>query len=327
MGESNIRIGALMKKNLDQSQPSIRFSTVWDKHKKSNRTLFGLKRAIAIPITALVSLMVLLTIGFTFAAIEDKTDYPFVDDPAVIGKWQSVDYVAEINKFTPDKKIYEDALFLKELVFIKDGKMLTAINTGNGNLGPTPSTWTKGMVINKQEKTASKYAIKEINGSTYMFFEWKSGDYTYFHMTPKFYVLERVDNLDYSDYIMVSKEDKVDYPFVNDPRLVGKWECVDFVNTPDKFRPGSTQERGELFLKQFNIAANGKISALTSQGKTPYENLSWTKGLILDKQDKVASKYEIKELKGDIYLFYEWKNGDYQFRGTQPPYYVLKKAK
>lgn len=327
MKESNIRIGELMKEKLDRSQPSIRFSTVWDKHKKSSHTLFGLKRAIAIPVTALVSLMVLLTIGFTFAPIEDKTDYPFVDDPAVIGKWQSVDYVAEIDKFSPDKKIYEDPLFLKELAFIKDGKMLISINKGNGNLGPTEATWTKKMVIDKQEKTASKYVIKEINGSSYMFFEWKCGDYTYFHMNPKFFVLKRVDNLDYSNYKMVSREDKVDYSFVNDSQLVGKWECVDYVKTPDKFRPGSTQDRGELLITQLNISENGKMSALTSKGKTPYENLSWTKGLILDKPNKVASKYEIKELKGDTYLFYEWKSGDYQFRGIQPSYYVLKKVK
>lgn len=327
MKESNIMIGELMKKQLDRSQPSIHFSIVWDKHENSDRTLFGLKRIIAIPMTALVSLMVLLTIGFTFAAIEDKTDYPFVDDPAVIGKWQSVDYVAEINKFSPDKKISVNPLFLKELAFIENGKMLTANNNGNGNLAPTPLTWTKGMVINEQEKTASKYVIKGINGSTYLFFEWKCREYTYFHMKPKFYVLKKVNNLDYSNYKIVQRKDKVDYKFVYDPQLVGKWECVDFVNTPDKFRPDSIQERGELFIKQLNIAKNGKTSILTSESKFPYENLSWTKGLILDKQDKLASKYEIKELKGDTYLFYEFKSGDYQLRGTQPSYYVLKKVK
>lgn len=327
MKESNIRIGELMKEKLDRSQPSIRFSTVWDKHKKSSHTLFGLKRAIAIPVTALVSLMVLLTIGFTFAPIEDKTDYPFVDDPAVIGKWQSVDFISQTDEFSPDKRIYKDPFYIKELVFIKDGKMLTATNYGSGSLGPTTLTWTKGMVTSKQYKTASKYVFKEISGTTFMFFECKDGGYTYFHLKPKIYVLKKVDNLDYSNYKMVVREDKVDYPFVNDPQLVGKWDCVDYVKTPDEFRPGSTQERVELFLKQFNIAANGKISALTSQGKTPYEHLSWTKGLILDKKDKVAGKYEIKELKGDTYLFYEWKSGDYKFRGTKPLYYVLKKAK
>lgn len=327
MEQSNTKIGDVMKKSLDQSQPSIRFSAVWDKHKKSSRKLFGLKKVIAVPMTALVSIMLLLTVGFTFA-VEDKTDYPFVDDPAVIGKWQAVDYVAEIDEFSPDKKIYDDALFLKEMAFIKDGKMLAAYNNGNGNLVPIESTWTQGIAINKYAKTASKYVLKEINGSTYMFFEFKTGDYTYFHMTPKFFVFNKVDNLDYSNYKVPVIEDKVDYPFVDDPQLVGKWESVDVVKTIDKFKPGSIRVRGgELFLTQLNISENGKMSALTSNKATPYENLTWTNGLILDKNDKIASKYEIKELKGDTYLFYELKNGNYKFGGMQPEYYVLKKVK
>ncbi|PKM78164.1 MAG: hypothetical protein CVU90_03850 [Firmicutes bacterium HGW-Firmicutes-15] len=327
MEQSNTKIGDVMKKNLDQSQPSIRFSTVWDKHKKSSRKLFGLKKVVAVPLTALVSLMVLLTVGFTFTAIEDNTDYPFVDDPAVIGKWQSVDYVAEIDQFNPSQKTQQGDLFLKELAFIKGGKMLEALSQGNGSLRDLNLSWTQGIAINKHEKTASKYVIKEINGSTYMFYEWKCGDYTYFHMTPQFFVLNKVDNLDYSNYKMAAIDDKVDYPFVDDPQLVGKWECVDYVKTIDKFKPGTSSVLGELFLTQLNIAENGKISALTSESKTPYEKLSWTKGLILDKKDKMASKYEIKELKGDIYLFYEWKSGDYKFGGMQPEYFVLKKLK
>jgi len=327
MEQSNNKIGDVMKKNLDHTQPSIRFSAVWDKHKKASRKWFGFKRIIAVPLTALVSLMVLLTVGFTFAAIEDNTDYPFVDDPAVIGKWQSVDFVAEIDQFQPGKKMAQGDLFLKELAFIKDGKMLWAFKNGNGKLRPVPSTWTQGIVINKNEKTASKYVIKEINGLTYMFFECKNGDYTYFHRTPQFFVFTKADNLDYSNYKLTAIEDKVDYPFVDDPQLVGKWECVDFVETMDEFKAGGISWRGSLFLTQFDISENGRMRGSTSDSELPEGFLTWTKGFIIDKQDKMASKYEIKDLKGDTYLFYEWKSGDYKFGGEQPGYYVLKKLK
>jgi bla regulator protein blaR1 len=67
------------------------------------------------------------------------------------------------------------------------------------------------------------------------------------------------------------------------------------------------------------------MSASTSEGSI--YDLTWTNGLILDKQYKTASKYEIKEIKGDTYLFYEWKSGDYTIWGMQPGYYVLKKIK
>lgn len=34
----------------------------------------------------------------------------------------------------------------------------------------------------------------------------------------------------------------------------------------------------------------------------------------------------IKEIEGTTYMFFEWKNGDYVFRGVNPYYYVLKKV-
>jgi len=326
MEQSNSKIGEVMKMKLDQKIPSIPFNKVWNKHQHRNRKILGLRRVIAIPGIALMSLFVLVMVGFKFTPIEDNIDYPFINDQQVIGKWQAVDYVANIDDFTPDKKIEEGDLFLKELVFIKDGQMLTAINNGNGKLGPTASTWTQGLVLSRQDKTASTYEIKEIDGSSYMFCQCKDGGYIYFHMKPSYYVLTKVDNADYSNYQLTRIEDKVDYPFVDDPQVIGTWETVDIVKTIDEFDPDGTQWFGRFFLKQFNIAADGKLSGLTSDGLIPEGNITWTNGLILDKRDKTAGKYEIKELKGDTYLFFEWKSGDYTFREIQPEYFVLKKV-
>ncbi len=326
MEQSNLEMECLIKKNLNQSVSSVSFSTVWDKHKRGSRKILGVKRAIAVPVSTFISLFALLIVGFTFAAIEDNTDYPFIDDASVIGKWQTVDYVKSPEQFTPGEKSEKGDLFLSELVFINEGQMLTAMGNGNGKLAPSTFTWTKGLVLNKQEKTAGKYEIKEINGSDYMFFEFKSGDYTYFHMKPKYFVLNKVDNLDYSDYKSAVIQDKIDFPFVDDPQLIGTWEAVDYVETIDDFNAGTRSARGELFLSQFDISENGKISGLTSEDKIPEGLLTWTKGLIIDQEGKTASKYEIKELKGETYLFYEWKSGSYTMRGMTPEYYVLKKV-
>jgi len=327
MEQSNNKIGEAMRMKLDGNEPSVRFGTVWNKHTKKSRKIFGLRRAIAIPGIALIALLALTLVGFKFTANEDNIDYPFVNDQQVIGKWQIVDYVETIDQFSPDKKVWQADLMLKELVFIKEGKMLNAVTRGNGKLVPTDESWTQGMVLNSQEKTASKYEIKDINGTPYMFMEWKNGDYIYFHRKPWYFVLTRVDNADYSDYKLTAIEDKVDYPFVDDPQLIGKWETVDFVETIDKFKPGGLSWIGDLFLIQFDISENGIMCGSTSKSDLPEGFLTWTKGLILDKKHKIASKYEIRELKGDTYLFYEWKSGDYSFRGMQPQYYVLKKVK
>lgn len=110
--------------------------------------------------------------------IVDRTDYPFVDDPDLHGAWVSVDFVDTVDQFTPGHQHWGD-LFLKEMTFNDGGK-----TTGLW-------TWTKGLIIHPGNKTASHYEIKTIDGKACLFFEWKSGDYGFRHMTPKYYVLTR----------------------------------------------------------------------------------------------------------------------------------------
>jgi hypothetical protein len=111
----------------------------------------------------------------------DNIDLPFVNDPEVIGEWKSVDFVAEISDFNPDKHSWaEDKLFLKSLTFLDDGKM-----------DPQWLAWTKGVVMHHGDKTASRYEIKQLNGKSYLFFEWKSGDVTISGMKPHYYVLSK----------------------------------------------------------------------------------------------------------------------------------------
>lgn len=71
---------------------------------------------------------------------------------------------------------------------------------------------------------------------------------------------------------------------------------------------------------------NGKMAITTLSGEFSSKDIVWTKGLILNKIDKTASRYEIMELDGSTYLFFEWKSGDYIFRKKEPGYYVLKKT-
>ena len=112
----------------------------------------------------------------------DKIDLPFVDDPEIVGEWKSVDFVNEISEFKPNEKQWKEDLYLKEMIFEKEGKTFKPF-----------WTWTKNVIIHSGDKTASKYEIKEIDGGKYMFFEWKSGDVTIRGMKPKYYVLKKED--------------------------------------------------------------------------------------------------------------------------------------
>jgi len=113
--------------------------------------------------------------------IVDKLDWPFVNDPQLIGTWESVDFVREMEEFKAGEKQWRGGLYLKGLIFKPNGKSFKPW-----------WTWTKGLIFHSGSKTASKYTLKDIEGSTYMFFEWKSGDYTIRYMKPFYYVLKKV---------------------------------------------------------------------------------------------------------------------------------------
>jgi hypothetical protein len=142
------------------------------------RYLFGMGLA-AVVIATILLLPPAISGRLGKDRIVDEIDYPFVNDPELIGKWMSVDFVKEMDDFNPNAKHYRGRLYLKELSILENGRTAG------------PWTWTKGLIIHPADKTAAGYHIKEIDGSTYMFFEWKSGDYSIRRMKPGYYVLRK----------------------------------------------------------------------------------------------------------------------------------------
>ena len=140
-------------------------------------------------LAAFVAVLTILLLG-TFLRVRespqsttaDKIDYPFVNDPEAIGKWQSVDFVQKIENFDPAVRAWPGDLYLKELVISENGTTSEVW------------TWTKGWIVNPIGRAAAKYLIKEIGGSTYMFLEWKSYDYATTKRPPYYYVLKKIQN-------------------------------------------------------------------------------------------------------------------------------------
>ena len=113
--------------------------------------------------------------------VDDFSNLSFVNDPAVLGEWVSVDFVRVPEDFKPGVVSFQDSLYLEKLVFLPEGK------TSAPWFG-----WTKGVVMHLGgDHTAARYLIKEIDGAQYMFFEWKSGDYIIRHQKPEYYVLKK----------------------------------------------------------------------------------------------------------------------------------------
>ena len=51
---------------------------------------------------------------------------------------------------------------------------------------------------------------------------------------------------------------------------------------------------------------------------------TWTKGAVIHQGERTASHYDIQEINGQRYLFFEWKSGDVTILGRKPMYYVLR---
>ncbi len=109
--------------------------------------------------------------------VEDNYDLPYVYDRRVIGKWRSVDFVDRLEEFEAGQRKFKGDLFLKDLVFYEGG------NTNHYY------RWTKGYILHNNDKTASRYIIREIAGKRYMFLQWKSGEYVIGRDRPGWYVL------------------------------------------------------------------------------------------------------------------------------------------
>jgi bla regulator protein BlaR1 len=243
--------------------------------------------------------------------IQDKVDFPFVDDPQVIGTWRPQAFVPKPEAFTAGEISPQAKAIIHK--WEKEMPYITPFSVRPGGETSSLQTWTKGMFLNQHEveRTASRYEVKTIKGADYLFMEFKNGDYTYRGMPPQYVVFLRESKIPVPASRVV---DKVDYPFVNDPALLGAWHSVDFVKSPEDFQPGKQAwSYGGLALKELTILPEGKTT-------TSY---TWTEGLILNDRNMTASRYTIRKMDGKPYLFMEWKSGDYTFRGKKPEYYVL----
>lgn len=122
-------------------------------------------------------------------AHKDDIDLPFVDDRAVLGKWEARDFCRNAEAFDPSQAPQAN-LFFKCIEFKENGEVISVY--GDKTIcGAHMQAWTKGYVLRKWNHTACAYKIYQIDGAEYLFVEWKSGDYTYGGLEPKYYVFTR----------------------------------------------------------------------------------------------------------------------------------------
>ena len=107
----------------------------------------------------------------------DNIDYPFITDENVLGVWKVRDFLINREDFDVKKQNWPvDDLFVLAAEFKNNGVYVSTTKKATNSV---TSVWTKGLVLNKREKTASAYEIVTIDGNEYLFREWKTGDYSF----------------------------------------------------------------------------------------------------------------------------------------------------
>lgn len=124
--------------------------------------------------------------------IRDVMPEGFEGDTLVCGKWKVCDFVRNPEGFRAGEYnagFPKDKLYFKKIHFYEDGSC--EVQYGEEILTAPDIDWTKGFVRERKNQLLQKYERQVIEGTEYLFVEFKSGDYYYNHQPPWWYVFTR----------------------------------------------------------------------------------------------------------------------------------------
>ncbi len=129
--------------------------------------------------------------------IHESMDYKFVTDKDAIGQWTAINFVASPDEF--DGKDTTKQSFIETSIrnFYDNGKEAHYANKANG---AAMTQWTKGYIWGSDD-TICEYVIKQLNGKTFMFVQWKTGDYTVRGQKPNYMVYMKTSNTPDPDFV------------------------------------------------------------------------------------------------------------------------------
>ena len=243
----------------------------------------------------------------------ENLGFPFVDDPAAVGKWKVLGQWRSRDDFylgnKPDKSDYGD----KEqvLYFLAGGEKYWVYS------------WTKGRLLIDEWNGPrwETYAIEEINGETYMLIDHKSYEYLVSGKT-ELVVMKKAASHAYTRR-EIARRDNTDMPFVDDPAVIGKWKAWDFCRCKEDFSP-EPEPMDDPYWKSVEFLPGGSATSVYKDTVIEGDDKqTWTKRFLLRKFNDSACEYEIRTVDGVDYLLIEWKSGDWRFGGYDTNYYIF----
>jgi len=128
-------------------------------------------------------------------------------------------------------------------------------------------------------------------------------------------------------------------PFVSNNDIIGNWLVCDFIRNPNTYDPSNPEWPDANTWEGIQFVSNGTVKYLRND--TWDDRGNWTTttntyvgskitniitgGIIKEQYGGDAPEFVVKQYAQDLYLFAQWKSGDYTLRALEPYYYVFKK--
>lgn len=249
--------------------------------------------------------------------MNENVHIPFENDEKIIGKWRIIGEYNNRTEFDLGKESQEEIIGNKnrEIFFLPKGEWYWCYS------------WTKGKLLidNGVSSFVNDYTVEKHSDGLYMFVKLKSYDYLQ-NGRKTLLVLHQCDNCHYTAND-IARKDNISIPFKDDKNILGKWNCIAFVQNKEDFSPENIDSCFKAYFKEIEFLPNGECTSVYGNeiisGKGIQE---WTKGFVLRKWNHTACAYEIKNISGTEYLFIEWKSGDYRWGGFDTDFYVFVRA-
>ena len=253
----------------------------------------------------------------------EDIDVPFENDEEVIGRWEMFDMLYCREMFHPQKQKFNATQFqIKELYFLPNGEWYWCFG------------WTKGYLLSycgyPHRKSRNRYTIEHIDGEWYMFLELKSHDY-FQGGKPEVAVLKKCDNKAYTKQD-IGKRDNIPALPADDKTVIGDWHTCDLVRTIESFDANamcSFVPHRDLYWRHVTFEGGGTMqNSFKNEDDITVAHTDewrWVNGYVICTSQQTASRYIIRTIDGTVYLFVEWKSGDYIYNGDIPFWCVFKR--
>lgn len=112
-------------------------------------------------------------------AFRDDVNVPYIPDECVLGEWETVDFVSDLDQFHSDRRYWpKESLWIAGMKFFNRGMCCKILNHNGGKI-EKGFKYSAGVVLDEAWEHAEHYQIRRENDTDFLFVEHKSADYSY----------------------------------------------------------------------------------------------------------------------------------------------------